>query len=36
MHVEEIDGLSHDDLQRRASGYGFDVTFAWDGYSVDV
>ena len=35
-HVEEIDGLSHDDLQRLAPDYGFNVTFAWDGYSVEV
>ena len=35
-HVEEIDGLSHDDLQRLTPDYGYDVTFAWDGFSVDV
>ena len=36
MHVEEIDGLSHDELQALAPGYGAPVTFAWDGYAVDV
>ena len=35
-HVEEIDGLSHDDLQRLAPDYGADVTFAWDGLAVNV
>jgi phosphoribosyl 1,2-cyclic phosphate phosphodiesterase len=35
-HVEEIDGLTHDDLQRLAPDYGANVTFAWDGYSVEV
>ena len=35
-HVEEIDGLSHDDLQRLAPGYGCNVTFGWDGYTTDV
>ena len=36
MHVEEIDGLTHDDLQALAPGYGAAVTFAWDGCTVDV
>jgi phosphoribosyl 1,2-cyclic phosphate phosphodiesterase len=35
-HVEEIDGLAHDDLQRLAESYGANVTFAWDGFTVDV
>jgi phosphoribosyl 1,2-cyclic phosphate phosphodiesterase len=35
-HVEEIDGLTHDDLQRLAPDYGANVTFAWDGYTVEV
>jgi len=35
-HVEEIDGLSHDDLLRIAPDYGADVTFAWDGLVVEV
>ncbi len=35
-HVEEIDGLTHDDLQRLAADYGANVTFAWDGYTVAV
>lgn len=38
-HVEEIDGLTHDDLQTlgeslRAAGR--PVTFGWDGFAVDV
>jgi phosphoribosyl 1,2-cyclic phosphate phosphodiesterase len=35
-HVEEIDGLSHDDLLRVAPDYGANVTFAWDGLVVEV
>ena len=35
-HVEEIDGLSHDDLLRIAPDYGANVTFAWDGLMVEV
>jgi len=35
-HVEEIDGLTHDDLQRLAPDYGANVTFAWDGLVVEV
>jgi hypothetical protein len=35
-HVEEIDGLSHDDLLRIAPDYGANVTFAWDGLVVEV
>src|SRR5262249_32093393 len=35
-HVEEIDGLTHDDLQLLAPDYGADVTFAWDGLVVEV
>jgi phosphoribosyl 1,2-cyclic phosphate phosphodiesterase len=35
-HVEEIDGLTHDDLQRLAPEYGANVTFAWDGLVVEV
>jgi phosphoribosyl 1,2-cyclic phosphate phosphodiesterase len=39
IHVEEIHGLSHDDLQelgRRLRAEGRPVTFAWDGLTVDV
>ena len=36
FHVEEIDGLSHDDLQELAPGYGSSVTFGWDGFSIEV
>ncbi len=36
FHVEEIDGLTHDDLQRLAPSYADNVTFAWDGLAVDV
>ena len=36
FHVEEIDGLSHDDLQGLAPGYGSSVTFGWDGFSREV
>jgi phosphoribosyl 1,2-cyclic phosphate phosphodiesterase len=36
FHVEEIAGLSHDDLQRLAPSYAHNVTFAWDGLAVDV
>jgi phosphoribosyl 1,2-cyclic phosphate phosphodiesterase len=39
MHVEEIHGLSHDDLQElggRLRADGRPVTFAWDGLTVDV
>ncbi len=38
-HVEEMDGLSHDDLQRlgsRLRDEGRPVTFAYDGMTVDV
>jgi len=35
-HVEEIDGLTHDELQRLAPDYGPNVTFAWDGLVVEV
>jgi phosphoribosyl 1,2-cyclic phosphate phosphodiesterase len=35
-HVEEIDGLTHDDLQGLAPGYGSSVTFGWDGFSIEV
>ncbi len=38
-HVEEIDGLSYDDLLRleaRLQSDGLPVTFAWDGLVVDV
>jgi phosphoribosyl 1,2-cyclic phosphate phosphodiesterase len=35
-HVEEIDGLTHDDLQALAPEYGADVVFAWDGLVVEV
>jgi phosphoribosyl 1,2-cyclic phosphate phosphodiesterase len=35
-HVEEIDGLSYDDLLRIAPEYGANVTFAWDGLVLDV
>jgi phosphoribosyl 1,2-cyclic phosphate phosphodiesterase len=35
-HVEEIDGLTHDDLQRLAPAYSANVTFAWDGLVVEV
>jgi phosphoribosyl 1,2-cyclic phosphate phosphodiesterase len=35
-HVEEIDGLSHDDLLRVAARLGRGITFAWDGLVVDV
>jgi hypothetical protein len=39
MHVEEVFGLSHDDLQelgRRLQSDGKPVTFAWDGLEVDL
>jgi phosphoribosyl 1,2-cyclic phosphate phosphodiesterase len=36
FHVEEIDGLTHDDLQRLAPTVGPNVTVAWDGYTADV
>jgi len=36
FHVEEIDGLSHDDLQGLAAEYGASVTFGWDGFSIEV
>jgi phosphoribosyl 1,2-cyclic phosphate phosphodiesterase len=39
IHVEEIHGLSHDDLQelgRRLREDGVPATFAWDGLAVDV
>jgi phosphoribosyl 1,2-cyclic phosphate phosphodiesterase len=36
FHVEELDGLTHDDLQRLAPSYADNVTFAWDGLTVDV
>ena len=39
IHVEEISGLSHDDLQelgRRQQEEGRPITFAWDGLAVDV
>jgi phosphoribosyl 1,2-cyclic phosphate phosphodiesterase len=39
MHVEEVAGLSHDDLQElgaRLRAAGRPVTFAWDGLVVDV
>jgi phosphoribosyl 1,2-cyclic phosphate phosphodiesterase len=39
MHVEEVFGLTHDDLQelgRRLRAGGRPVTFAWDGLEVDV
>ena len=38
-HVEEMDGLSHDDLQRlgtRLQAEGRPVTFAWDGLVAEV
>lgn len=35
-HVEEIDGLSHDDLLRLPEAIGRDVTFAYDGLVVEV
>jgi phosphoribosyl 1,2-cyclic phosphate phosphodiesterase len=38
-HVEEIDGLSYDDLlvlEERLRAQGRPVTFAWDGLSVEV
>lgn len=35
-HVEELDGLSHDDLLRLAVRLGRGITFAWDGLVVDV
>jgi phosphoribosyl 1,2-cyclic phosphate phosphodiesterase len=35
-HVEEIDGLSYDDLLRLERRVGRKITFAWDGLSVDV
>ena len=39
IHVEEIHGLSHDDLQelgRRLQAEGLPATFGWDGLTVDV
>ena len=38
-HVEEVFGLSHDDLQElgtRLQAAGTRVTFAWDGFEADV
>jgi len=35
-HVEEIDGLGYDDLLRLQESLGPDVTFAYDGFSVEV
>ena len=35
-HIEEIDGLGFDDLQRLVAGYGAEVSFAWDGYAIEV
>jgi phosphoribosyl 1,2-cyclic phosphate phosphodiesterase len=38
-HVEEIDGLTHDDLQELGAQLRADgrpVTFAWDGLALDV
>jgi phosphoribosyl 1,2-cyclic phosphate phosphodiesterase len=35
-HVEEIDGLSHDDLDRLAKRLDRGIVFAWDGLVVEV
>ena len=38
-HIEEMDGLTHDDLrrlERRLQGDGRDIAFAYDGMVVDV
>ncbi len=35
-HVEEVDGLGHDDLVRLAREVGRGITFAWDTMSVEV
>jgi phosphoribosyl 1,2-cyclic phosphate phosphodiesterase len=35
-HIEEIDGLSHDDLARLAPLVGRSITFAYDGLIIDV
>jgi len=35
-HVEEVDGLSHDDLERLADRSGREITFAYDTMLVDV
>ena len=35
-HVEEVDGLGHDDLTRLAAQVGRNVTFAYDTMLVDV
>jgi len=36
MHIEEFDGLSHDDLLRLEPIVGRNITFAYDGFVVDV
>jgi phosphoribosyl 1,2-cyclic phosphate phosphodiesterase len=35
-HVEEMDGLSHDDLLRLAKRLGRNVVFAYDTMLIDV
>ncbi len=35
-HVEEVDGLGHDDLLRLAAQVGREITFAWDTMLVEV
>jgi phosphoribosyl 1,2-cyclic phosphate phosphodiesterase len=35
-HVEEVDGLGHDDLQRLAAEVGRGITFAYDTMTVEV
>lgn len=35
-HVEEVDGLGHDDLVRLARKVGRGITFAWDTMTVEV
>ena len=35
-HVEEVDELTYDDLLRLEGDLDGDVTFAWDGLTVDV
>ncbi len=35
-HVEEVDGLGHDDLVRLAAKVGRGITFAWDTMTVEV
>jgi phosphoribosyl 1,2-cyclic phosphate phosphodiesterase len=36
FHIEEIDGLTHDELQALAPTLGDNITFAWDGFTLDV